>query len=39
MASGENVQAQCEAAGADDFLLKPFMPEDLLNKLNSTRQS
>ena len=30
MASGLNVRDDCLAAGADEFLLKPYMPDDLL---------
>ena len=30
MASGYNVKEQCLARGANHFLLKPFMPDDLL---------
>lgn len=35
MTSGEDVAAECKAAGADAFLLKPFMPEDLTQRLNT----
>jgi CheY-like chemotaxis protein len=31
MASGLNMRDACLAAGADEFLLKPYMPDDLLN--------
>lgn len=33
MTSGLDVQEKSLAAGADSFLLKPYMPEELLNKL------
>ena len=33
MASGESVGSQCLEAGADAFLLKPFMPEDLISNI------
>ena len=33
MISGLNVREECMQHGADDFLLKPFMPEDLTNRL------
>ena len=33
MASGYNVKEECLAGGANHFLLKPFMPDDLLKLL------
>lgn len=33
MTSGMAIKEQCMAAGADDFLLKPFMPDELIKKL------
>jgi DNA-binding response OmpR family regulator len=33
MISGLNVREECLLHGADDFLLKPFMPEELTGKL------
>lgn len=33
MASGIDKSIECLAAGADDFLLKPYMPEDLFARL------
>jgi CheY-like chemotaxis protein len=30
MASGMSVKDQCLASGANDFLLKPYMPDDLI---------
>ena len=33
MASGYNVKEECIQRGADHFLLKPFMPDDLLKLL------
>ena len=33
MSSGMDLKDACLAAGADDFLLKPFMPDELLSKL------
>jgi len=33
MASGYNVKDECIQRGANHFLLKPFMPDDLLNLL------
>jgi CheY-like chemotaxis protein len=35
MTSGMDMQDQCLAAGADDFLLKPYMPDDLTRKLRT----
>jgi two-component system KDP operon response regulator KdpE len=33
MISGLNLKEDCLRRGADDFLLKPFMPDDLIKKL------
>jgi DNA-binding response OmpR family regulator len=33
MTSGMDVKDQCMSAGADDFLLKPYMPDELIQKL------
>jgi DNA-binding response OmpR family regulator len=33
MTSGLNVRDECLKRGADHFLLKPFMPDDLINVL------
>jgi len=33
MTSGLNVREECMKRGANDFLLKPFMPDDLINVL------
>jgi len=33
MSSGLNLENECEQHGANDFLLKPYMPDDLLNIL------
>ena len=35
MTSGLNLELECKNRGADDFLLKPYMPDDLLNILKS----
>ncbi len=35
MTSGMDVKDQCMAAGADDFLLKPYMPDELMKKLHA----
>ncbi len=34
MASGMDLEETCRAAGADDFILKPFRPTELINRLN-----
>ncbi len=34
MTSGMDVKDRCMAAGADDFLLKPYMPDELMKKLH-----
>lgn len=31
MTSGMDMRQQCLASGADDFILKPFVPDDLIN--------
>jgi len=36
MSSGFNVQHECIQAGADGFILKPFMPDDLLKLIHKT---
>jgi DNA-binding response OmpR family regulator len=33
MISGSNLQEECMKHGADGFLLKPFMPDDLIQML------
>lgn len=33
MTSGMDLGAECRRIGADDFLLKPYMPDDLLNMI------
>ena len=35
MMSGLSVGEDCLRRGADDFLLKPFMPEDIMNLLHA----
>lgn len=36
MSSGANVQEECMNAGANGFLLKPYMPDDLIALLKKT---
>ena len=35
MSSGMPLEAECLAAGADSFLLKPYMPDTLVNAIRS----
>ncbi len=35
MASGMDRKTECLAAGADDFILKPFRPADLLERIQN----
>lgn len=36
MSSGANVKEECMQHGANGFLLKPYMPDDLINLLKQT---
>jgi DNA-binding response OmpR family regulator len=38
MWSGLNLQEECIQAGADGFILKPFMPDELLKLIHTTIQ-
>jgi DNA-binding response OmpR family regulator len=38
MASGMSLKAECLASGADDFLLKPYMPDELISILRRYAQ-
>lgn len=35
MTSGEDLRELCMAAGADGFLLKPYMPDELIQKIRA----
>ncbi len=39
MSSGANVKEECMTSGANGFLLKPYMPEDLIMMLKTTIKS
>ena len=34
MASGSNIKKECIQAGADGFIMKPFMPDELLKMIH-----
>jgi DNA-binding response OmpR family regulator len=36
MTSGMNLSMECKAAGADDFVQKPYMPDELLAKIHAS---
>jgi DNA-binding response OmpR family regulator len=36
MASGLNLKKECIQAGADGFIMKPFMPDDLIKLIHKT---
>jgi DNA-binding NarL/FixJ family response regulator len=36
MSSGLNLQTECIQAGADGFILKPFMPDELIKLIRTT---
>jgi DNA-binding response OmpR family regulator len=38
MSSGMDLKHECLQAGADGFILKPFMPDDLIQLIRSTVQ-
>ncbi len=39
MASGMDVEAQCRRMGADDFIMKPFRPSELLQRLHTAMEN
>jgi DNA-binding NarL/FixJ family response regulator len=38
MSSGLNLKKECIQAGADGFILKPFMPDELIKLIRRTIQ-
>jgi CheY-like chemotaxis protein len=38
MSSGMNLKQECLQAGADGFILKPFMPDELIQLIHNTVQ-
>ncbi len=38
MSSGMDLKRECLQAGADGFILKPFMPDELIHLIHSTIQ-
>jgi DNA-binding response OmpR family regulator len=39
MSSGMNLNIECRQAGADGFILKPYMPEELVEKIRETLEN
>jgi DNA-binding response OmpR family regulator len=39
MASGMDLTVQTQLQGADDFILKPFMPDELVSKIQHMLES
>jgi DNA-binding response OmpR family regulator len=39
MSSGMNLEYECRDAGANAFLLKPFMPDDLIALIRRSTQN
>jgi DNA-binding response OmpR family regulator len=39
MSSGLDKSIECKQAGADDFILKPYMPDDLIKRIRRVLES
>jgi CheY-like chemotaxis protein len=39
MSSGMNLDMECRQAGADGFILKPYMPDELVEKIRETLEN
>ncbi len=39
MTSGMDVEGQCRRMGADDFIMKPFRPSELLQRLHAAMEN
>jgi DNA-binding response OmpR family regulator len=39
MSSGMECRSECLNSGADDFILKPYMPDDLIDVIHKTLQA
>lgn len=39
MSSGMNLSLECRQAGADGFILKPYMPDELVEKIRETLEN
>jgi CheY-like chemotaxis protein len=39
LSSGLDVRSQCQEAGADNFILKPYMPDDLIKIIRQAFES
>jgi len=39
MSSGSNLKTECAQAGADGFIMKPYMPDKLIKQIHTTYQN